>query len=783
MKAVIMAGGEGVRLRPLTCDIPKPMARLCGRPVIDYILDLLEKHACTRAAVTLRYLPERITEHFPDQRHGGISLSFVEEEQPLGTAGSVKNASVHPDFAFAPDSGENLLVISGDAMCDFDLSAALAFHRRHNADVTILAKRVADPREYGLLDAYQDGRIAGFIEKPAFSQAVSDLANTGIYILSPQALARIPADKPFDFARDLFPMMLAEGRKLMCLEEKGYWCDIGDLNSYIRCQKDILAQRVHCTPPGRRDSDGNIWVGTAPPRTVRLAPPVYWGHGARAEDGAVIENSVVDDGGFVGAGARVSGAVLLPGAYIGARAKLTGSLVGAGAAVKTGAMLFEASTAGAGAVIGESTVVQPGVRIWNQKEIPAGTVVSGHVKSAQPRRYLFEEDGIAGEIGVEITAEFLARLGSAVGSLAPKGRIAVGASEHLGTASLKDALCAGIQSTGMGVMDFGESFLARFAHDMNFAACPLGVFITGGSHAGVRVLTQGGLSSGRGCERRIEALLSGGEFTRCTHDRMGDRVLMKGMDALYKASLLRQAPQGLAGVSVWARSHSAAVQELLRDTLRQLGCEIAPTQEKPQNEDMQIEVSPRGDAVQAYSKSMGLLAPPAILSLCAISRMERGEDIALPFDAPRFLDAVAAEHQVTLHRYLHCPADDSDREARKLAAAQLWAGDGLMQTIQLLALVQKAGGWTELLAKYHVMAMASRTLETPGSATELMNRVSARKSGAIQEGVVYTHSKGVALIKPLKRGAGIRILAEAVNSETAEEICADIAALLREKPE
>ena len=767
MKAVIMAGGEGARLRPLTCDIPKPMARLCGRPVLDYILDLLEQHGCTQAAVTLRYLPERIREHFPDGCHGSIGLSFVEESQPLGTAGSVKNACAFPGFGFG---GEDLLVISGDAMCDFDLAAAMAFHREKQADVTILAKRVADPREYGLIDAYQDGRIAGFIEKPAFSQVISDLANTGIYILSPRALARIPAGKPFDFARDLFPMMLAEGCKLMCREDEGYWCDIGDLHSYIRCQKDILAQLVQCKPLGRRDNAGNILVAEAPPRTVRLVPPVYWGANARAEEGAVIENSIVEESSLVGGNARVSGSVLLAGCYIGPRVKLTDSLVGAGASVKAGAMMFEASTAGAGAVIGEGAVVQPGVRIWNQKHIPAGAIVAGHVKSAEPRRIMFEEDGVTGEIGVEITAEFLARLGSAIGSMAPKSRLAVGASTHLGAETLKDALCAGVQSTGAGVMDFGETFLARFTHDMNFSHAPLGVFVTGGRQAAVQVLALGGLSSGRELERRLEALLDSGEFVRCAHDRLGDRVVMKSMEALYKSRLMRCAPQGLEGCFARVRSHNPQVQDLLRETLRQLGCD--------QNEGLLIEISAQGNRVQIYDKMRGVIGHHSILALCALGFMERGEEVALPFDAPRFLDDRAVEYQVKLHRYFHCPADDSDKEARQLAAAQLWPGDGLMQTILLLGMVQKAGGWEELLAKYRLPALASRLMDTDGSPSELMGRVAAHKAGQIGEGVVYTHSKGIALIKPLKRGVGIRILAEAVNAETAEEICADIAGIL-----
>lgn len=177
LKAVIMAGGEGTRLRPLTCDIPKPMARLCGRPVMEYILDLLKTAGTTEAVVTMRYLPQVITDYFQDGEYKGIKLHFVEEDRPLGTAGSVKNA--------VPDEQEDILVISGDALCDFDLSAAFQFHKSTQAAATLVLAHVGDPREYGLVLTEPSGKIRGFVEKPGWAQAVTDAANTGIYIVSP----------------------------------------------------------------------------------------------------------------------------------------------------------------------------------------------------------------------------------------------------------------------------------------------------------------------------------------------------------------------------------------------------------------------------------------------------------------------------------------------------------------------------------------------------------------------------------------------------------------------
>lgn len=268
-QTVILAGGEGTRLRPLTCDLPKPMAPLCGRPAMDYILDLLERHSAKEVFVTLGYRPQAITGYYTDRPRTGMDLRFVEEDHPLGTAGSVKNA--------CPNIEDPLLVISGDALCDFDLTAALAFHRSRNADATLLVKRVEDPREYGLVLAGEDGRIGGFVEKPSFGQAVTDLANTGIYIVSPRALSMIPTGENTDFAKDLFPVMLRTGMALYAYEDLGYWCDIGDLDSYRLCQKELMAGLCACRPLGMELERGIYLKETMPAGAFTLLPPVYLG--------------------------------------------------------------------------------------------------------------------------------------------------------------------------------------------------------------------------------------------------------------------------------------------------------------------------------------------------------------------------------------------------------------------------------------------------------------------------------------------------------------------------
>jgi len=769
MKAVIMAGGEGSRLRPLTCDLPKPMARLCGRPILEYILELLAEHGVTSAALTLRYLPHRIVDHFPDGSFGGIPLDFVEEIEPLGTAGGVKNACTGED--------DEVLVISGDAMCDFDLSAFIAWHRRQGADATILGKRVDDPREYGLIACDDQGVISGFIEKPAFSQAVSDMANTGVYLLSRRALELIPRDQVFDFAKDLFPLMLSRGMNLRCWEGEGYWCDIGDLDSYIRCQQDMLHGRIRCEIHGHRDADGNIFAGERPSAALRITPPIYLGRHVRVEDSAQLQSgSVIDDGCYIGPSARITASILLQDCHIGRRARLTGALVCATASVGQGAMLFEGATLGAGAFLGEGATVNPGIKIWNNKQIPSMTVAGTHVKTAVQSRAFFDDDGITGEIGVELTPEFMARVGAAVGSLNPNVRVAVGCSGHKGGGVLKAALCAGIRSTGAHIIDFGENFQTQFEFSMNFCALTIGVYIRADNHASVKLFGVGGLPATREMERNIETILARGEFVRCSGEDMGDVAEMTGMSTLYKSQLVRCVPKNLNGCGARVKSSNLAVKNTLIDVLGRLGCDTSDV--------LTLELSAQGDKARIYDPALGYIRHHMIFTWCCLSELERGQDISIPFDAPRVIDEIGAARGRQVLRYFTCPADDTDAAARRLAGVQMWSRDALMQALMFLSAAKRAGGLGALLERTPVFDRTIRTVEVARNPASLLHDLAGEeKSGGIAEGVLLRGERGTALVRPLKRGTGIKIFAEAVSAEISAGICDDIEEILRKNME
>src|SRR5919204_6174927 len=219
MKAVVMAGGEGSRLRPLTINRPKPMVAIVNKPCLGHIFDLLKRHRVHEGVVTLQYLANVIQDSFGNGTAIGLPVTYSVEETPLGTGGSVRQVLDHLDDTF--------MVISGDALTDIDLGAVMRFHKEKRAVATLTLYRVPNPLEYGVVITAPDGRVRQFLEKPSWGEVFSDTINTGIYVLEPEALRRFEKGQNFDFSKDLFPPLLSEGAPIYGYIAEGYWAGVG----------------------------------------------------------------------------------------------------------------------------------------------------------------------------------------------------------------------------------------------------------------------------------------------------------------------------------------------------------------------------------------------------------------------------------------------------------------------------------------------------------------------------------------------------------------------------
>lgn len=364
MKAIIMAGGEGSRLRPLTCDCPKPMMRLMDRPVMQYALELLRAHGIKQIAATLGYLPDAIIDYFGDGSAFDVSLHYYVEEMPLGTAGGVKRAQ---DFL-----DETFIVLSGDGITDLNIAAALDFHRRKGSLATLVLRREVNPLEYGVVTTDSDGKIRAFYEKPARCDAVSDTVNTGIYIFEPQALSFIPDDCAYDFGHDLFPALVQAGEPVYGYVTDDYWCDIGDVRAYLSAHRAAMEGQIRLN--GLSDCNGAVVLpGARVDPAAILEAPCLIAQGAQVSAGARIgAYSVLGENAFAGKNADLKRSILWTGARAEDGAQLRGAILASGASIAPHAQAYEESVLGTGARMESRSVILPGIKLWPGKTIGAG---------------------------------------------------------------------------------------------------------------------------------------------------------------------------------------------------------------------------------------------------------------------------------------------------------------------------------------------------------------------------------------------------------------------------
>lgn len=350
MKAIIMAGGEGTRLRPVNNRCPKPMVHLLGRPVLEHLLLLLRGCGFTEVCITLRYMPEHIRSHLRTHTPEGLHIEYRIEDTPRGTAGGVRACA---DFI----GDDTVLVISGDAVCDFDLRTFMERHHASGAPLSMALYAAEEPLPYGLVVTDRLHRIVSFIEKPDWDHVVTDLVNTGIYALSPGILREIPEDTAFDFARDLFPRLMEQNVPLCGIPMAGYWCDIGSPEAFLRCSMDALRGTLRLSP-GAPDRGFGCGIYAADPllEHVVLHPPCFLGEGISLGTGAVIGPGTV-----IGSGSRIESSAIIRGSVID------------------------------GASVGEQCTIEDAV-VCRDAEVPAGSRLSGgsvlapHGAQYAPRR-------------------------------------------------------------------------------------------------------------------------------------------------------------------------------------------------------------------------------------------------------------------------------------------------------------------------------------------------------------------------------------------------------------
>jgi mannose-1-phosphate guanylyltransferase / phosphomannomutase len=546
IKAVVMAGGEGSRLRPITVNLPKPLVPIANRPIMWHIIQLLKQHGITDIVTTLHYLADEIQTTFGDGSELGVNITHSLEDIPLGTAGSVKQAEV-----LLRDS--TFIIISGDALTDCDFTDALRFHRDNGSVATLVLSRVPNPREFGIVMTKPDGRIDRFLEKPDWGEVFSDTVNTGIYILEPEVFDLIESKTKTDWSQDVFPQLLAKDAPMFGYVMDGYWCDVGTLEQYREAQDDFLNGKTKLDVPGEMIEPG-VWVGenTIIDESASLKKPVCIGSNVRIKRGAKIgPGAVIGDSCLIEERASIRRSVLWDRSYAGIDTEIVGSIVGSRVTIKRDSRLQDGSVIGDRTLIDVGSTIRSKVKIWPDKVIERGsTVTMSLVVGNRWRGALFRDLGVAGLSNIELTPDFATRLGLAFGSTLGEGKeVLVVRDSARSSRMLKRSLMGALLSTGCQVTDMHGQPMPVFRHALGQSSAVAGISVRkspGNNRLSlIECLDERGAYLDRNKERKIEAAFFREDFHRTDPERLGIIEDADQSVEQYSRSLLKLIPKNI----------------------------------------------------------------------------------------------------------------------------------------------------------------------------------------------------------------------------------------------
>ncbi len=522
MQAVVIAGGEGTRLRPLTTTTPKPLLPVANQPIMSHVLHLLHRHGIDDVVISVAYLANAIRSYFGDGSDIGMRIRYVQEETPLGTAGAVANARNFLDDTF--------LVMSGDVITDFDLGEAIRAHRAHDAMATVLLSRVSHPTEFGIVMTDDQQSVTSLVEKPNWGGVFTDAVNAGVYICEPSILDLIERDKSVDFAQDVFPILLERELPFFGHVSAGYWADVGTFNGYMQTHRDILEEKVDLVVPGFRVSDG-VWIG----RNCEIDPsvsidgPCLIGDDVHIGAGAhILPYSILGRNVRISPDAVIAGSIVYDHCYVGERGRIEGAIVGRHTDVRAGAFISSGAVLADDVYVGRDAVITTDVKVYPGKRVePMSTVTSSIVWEAGATRTIFEGETISGLANIDITPELATRIAMAVASSLPAHSTVIAARDTSRAARvMKRSIMVGFNAVGLDVLDLEATTLPVLRHHIATSDVSAGVWVAldadDPQSLAIRLLGRSGTDLDHEARRKVERALEREDFRRVTASEIGD---------------------------------------------------------------------------------------------------------------------------------------------------------------------------------------------------------------------------------------------------------------------
>jgi mannose-1-phosphate guanylyltransferase/phosphomannomutase len=817
VKAVVMAGGEGTRLRPMTVSMPKPLLPIVNKPIMEHVLRLLARHGFSDTVVTVQFLASLVRNYFGDGEDLGMSLQYVTEQTPLGTAGSVKNAEpLLRDDTF--------LVISGDALTDFDLTDLVKFHQDKGALVTVCLTRVPDPLEFGITIVDDENRVQRFLEKPTWGQVFSDTVNTGIYVMEPEVFDHVEAGESVDWSGDVFPKLLELGLPVYGYIAEGYWEDVGTQESYMRAQADVLTGQVDVDLDAFEVSSG-VWVAEGAdvhPDAV-LRGPLFIGDYAKVEAGAELrEFTVIGSNVIVKTGAFLHRAVVHDNVFVGPQTNLRACVIGKNTDVMRAARIEEGAVVGDECVIEEEAIVSTGVRIYPYKNVEAGAVVTADlIFESRSQHRLFGPRGVSGIVNVEITPELAVRLASAWASTLKKGST-VTTSRDVSRAAraLKRAVISALASSAIDVVDLEVVPVPVARLQTAQGGCAGGVVIrtSPGQPESVDIsfLDESGADLSQAAQRKLERTYARGEFRRAFPGEIGDLSFPPRVMEAYTHELLRTIDvSGLPeehGLKVVVDTGGGTASLVLPTLLGRLGLDVltvnngldeaSPTETAAERGESLLRLGrlvasskaafgvhfdPVGERIALVDeKGLAIDDERALLVVLDLVAAEtKVGTVALPVTTTRVAEQVAAFHGVDIRWIATTPAALTEAV---VADGVVFGGDGrggfvvphfsttydgIAAFVQLVGLVARTKlQLSEIDARIPSSHVSRRAVPTPWAAKGVVMRAVVEEAGTRRldttDGVRVLEENGNwALVLPDPAEPVTHVWAEAGNDSTS----------------
>lgn len=737
MKAIILAGGEGTRLQPLTILRPKPMIPLFDKPLLEHLVLLLKENGFTEICMTLRYLSKSIQDWFGSGEELGVWIEYRMETEPRGTAGSVRDCA---DFI----DGEDFLVVSGDAACSFDLRAFYEKHRISGADATILTHESGEPAEYGLVLTDADGTIRSFLEKPSRENIVTNCINTGIYALSAGILSEIPENGACDFGSDLFPKLLHDGRRIRTWQPEGYWNDIGTPEAYLQTCRDILDGKFPLPIPGKiQYRDGlPFWVSPE----------------AKAEaDSYVGPYSVIGAGSHLGSACEICGS-MLHAATLERNVCISGAILAENVHVSSGSRIADGAILADGVFVGSGCTIREGVKIWPQKRIPGNQVYCESItRSASAAPLHFSEGAIMeGVYGENLMLIDLFRMGSA---RFPAKRAAAASAGGNVAALLAEEFLLGSGSQGR------EAFLldASTPACASFTASQFGMELTlfvwqEGAKIKLYFFDKAGLPVSRSVQRTLEAAVHSAVSPAPSRESRTPTFLFGTEERMISFATAGKAVNHDYPISVNGSG-------LFKRCLRLLGANVVP----PAYGIPEFTLSADGFQLSVIDeRGRGWEHDSLLAAYAAVCFSEGQHAVVFPASIPHRLHEIAACFGGSI-----LLAEESGALSQAQTASYHWGNNGILLCVRLLSSLQNASMTVAIADLMDSLPRAYRKekiLDTESSEIAILRKLIETEEATVRNGILLPGEDGIVRLRRVGRNQ-LKILAESSKAEIASELC------------